>query len=97
MILTGACLLWPSLHLLYGTKETRTQKRATMPFLLGLNLLFISLLLISLGLGLEQGLFYWLFALMAQALGFVQIRIWKPSWVAMITAVSLTGALYGLA
>jgi len=96
MILTGACLLWPSLHLLYGTKETRTQKRATLPFLLGLNLLFISLLFLSFGLGLEQGLFYWLFAFMAFALGFVQLRIWKPKWVANITAISLIGALYGL-
>ncbi len=96
MILTGACLLWPSLHLLYGTKETRTQKRATLPFLFGLNLLFISLLFLSFGLGLEQGLFYWLFSLMAFALGFVQIRIWQPSWVVAITAISIMGALYGL-
>lgn len=96
MILTGACLLWPSLHLLYGTKETRSQQRATLPFLFGLNLLFISLMFISFGLGLEQGLFYWLFALMAQALGFVQLRIWKPKWVVGITIFSLIGALYGL-
>ena len=97
MILTGACLLWPSLHLIYGTKETRNNKRAILPFLFGLNLLFISLLFVSFGLGLEQGLFYWLFSLMAFALGFVQLRIWKPSWVTGITAISIIGALYGLA
>ena len=96
MILTGACLLWPSLHLIYGTKETRTQKRATLPFLFGLSLLFISMLFLSFTMGIEQGLFYWLFTLMAFALGFVQLRIWKPSWVASITVISLIGALYGL-
>ena len=96
MILTGACLLWPSLHLLYGTKVVRSQQRAKLPFLFGLTLLAVSLIFLSFDMGIEQGLFYWLFALMALALGFVQIRIWKPRWVISITAVSLIGALYGL-
>lgn len=96
MILTGACLLWPSLHLIYGTKVTRSHQREKRPFLLGLGLLAISMLVVTFAMGVEQGLFYWLFALMAFALGFVQIRIWKPRWVISITAVSLIGALYGL-
>ena len=96
MILTGACLLWPSLHLIYGTKETRSHRREKGPFLLGLGLLAISMLVVTFDMGIEQGLFYWLFALMALTLGFVQIRIWKPRWVISITAVSLIGALYGL-
>ena len=96
MILTGACLLWPSLHLLYGTKITRSHQRAKGPFLSGLGLLTISLLAVTFAMGVEQGLFYWLFALMAFALGFVQLRVWKPKWVRTITVISLIGALYGL-
>jgi hypothetical protein len=41
--------------------------------------------------GLEKGIFYWLFALMAIALCFVQLRLWQPRVVKVVTTLSIIG------
>jgi|GEM_PF-2021135 len=86
---TGIFLIWPALHLFYGVREVHSQKVDAGRRLAGLFALIISALLISQPYGWEQGLFYWLFALMALGLGFIQLRIFQPSLVKIITTISL--------
>ena len=58
----------------------------------------VALLFLMIGLGIpigfEHGFFIWLFALMAVAITFVQLRVWQPKSVYLITAFSLTGLIY---
>jgi hypothetical protein len=56
-------------------------------------MILLSLLFISQPYGFEKGFFYWLFAFMAIALCFVQIRVWQPKSVRLISALSLIGFL----
>ena len=86
---TGIFLIWPALHLFYGVREVHSRKVDGGRRLAGLFALIISALFISQPYGWEQGLFYWLFALMALGLGFVQVRIFQPTLVKIITAISL--------
>ena len=87
----GIFLLWPSLHLMYGLTEHRSYRIDIKRRYSGRVLLIISILLMSQPFGLEKGIFYWLFALMAIALCFVQLRIWQPKLVNIITSLSLIG------
>jgi len=87
----GIFLLWPALHLMYGLTEHRSYRIDIKRRYSGRLLLLISALLMSQPFGLEKGIFYWLFALMAIALCFVQLRIWQPKIVNIMTAISLIG------
>lgn len=87
-------LIWPALHAMYGLKEHRSHKIAYNRRIAGRVLLFISAGLMGIPLGFEHGFFIWLFALMAAAMTFVQLRIWQPSAVYLITALSLVGFIY---
>lgn len=89
----GIFLLWPSLHLMYGLTEYRSQKINIKRRYCGRVLILISLFLIGQPYGLEKGFFYWLFAFMAIALCFVQLRVWQPKSVRLISALSLIGFL----
>jgi len=86
---TGIFLIWPALHLFYGVTEIHSHKVATGRRLAGLCIFILSGVFMGQPYGWEQGLFYWLFALMALGLGFVQLRIWQPSLVQISTTVSL--------
>ncbi len=87
----GIFLLWPSLHLMYGLTEHRSSRIDSKRRYSGRIVLIISLLFMSQPFGLEKGIFYWLFALMAIALCFVQLRLWQPKVVKIITALSIIG------
>tara|TARA_B100000446_G_scaffold187663_1_gene217591 strand:- start:2185 stop:2490 length:306 start_codon:yes stop_codon:yes gene_type:complete len=89
----GIFLLWPSLHLMYGLTEHRSQKINIKRRYSGRAMILLSLLFISQPYGFEKGFFYWLFAFMAIALCFVQIRVWQPKSVRLISALSLIGFL----
>ena len=83
----GIFLLWPALHVMYGTKEHRSSRIDNKRRYIGRLLLFVSLLMMGQPFGFEKGIFYWLFTLMAVALCFVQIRIWQPLLVNIFTAI----------
>jgi hypothetical protein len=87
----GIFLLWPALHLMYGLTEHRSQKINIKRRYCGRAMMLLSLIFINQPYGLEKGFFYWLFAFMAIALCFVQIRVWQPRSVRLITALSLIG------
>lgn len=87
----GIFLLWPALHLMYGLKEYQSQKITPKQRYGGRLIIATSLLLINQPYGFEKGFFYWLFSFMAIALCFVQLRVWQPSAVNLITAVSVLG------
>jgi hypothetical protein len=85
----GIFLIWPALHLFYGIKEVHSHKVATPRRLAGSFVFIISLLLMGQPYGWEQGLFFWLFALMALGLGFVQLRIFQTTLVQLSSVISL--------
>jgi hypothetical protein len=85
----GIFLIWPALHLFYGVTEVHSHKVATPRRLTGIFTIIISVLLMGQPFGCEQGAFYWLFALMALGLVFVQLRIFQPALVQICTTVSL--------
>jgi uncharacterized membrane protein len=87
-------LIWPALHAMYGLKEHRSSKIPYNRRIIGRILLVISACLMGIPLGFEHGSFIWLFALMAVAIIFVQLRIWQPRAVYLITAISLAGFIY---
>lgn len=87
----GILLLWPALHLMYGLSEFRSYRINNKRRYAGRILLALSILFVSQPYGLEKGIFYWLFALMAIALCFVQCRIWQPKIVQAITLISCIG------
>ena len=86
----GIFLIWPALHILYGVKEVHSHKVKKSRRVAGTCLLLLSILFVSQPFGWEQGIFYWLFALMALALGFVQLRVFQPSVVKYTTLASVT-------
>ena len=81
-------LIWPALHLMYGVLEHRSNKINRSRKISGRIVLLISAILIPFPLGYEHGFFFWLFALMAAALCFVQARVWQPKAVTIITLIS---------
>jgi hypothetical protein len=85
----GIFLLWPALHLMYGLTEYRSQRVDAKRRYAGRLIMFASIFFISQPYGLEKGVFYWLFGLMAIALVFVQLRVWHPLWVNIITLLSI--------
>ena len=87
-------LIWPALHAMYGLKEHRSNKIPANRRISGRVLLLISACLMGVPLGFEHGFFIWLFALMATAMTFVQLRIWQPKAVHLITVLSLAGFIY---
>ncbi len=87
----GIFLLWPALHLMYGLSEYRSYRIDNKRRYAGRLLLALSILFVSQPYGLEKGIFFWLFALMAIALCFVQFRIWQPRVVQAITLISCIG------
>jgi len=76
---------------MYGLTEHRSSRIDSKRRYSGRIVLIISLLFMSQPFGLEKGIFYWLFALMAIALCFVQLRLWQPKVVKIITALSIIG------
>jgi hypothetical protein len=76
---------------MYGLTEHRSQKIDIKRRYSGRVLTLVSLFFISQPYGFEKGFFYWLFAFMAIALCFVQLRVWQPSLVRLITVLSLIG------
>jgi hypothetical protein len=89
----GIFLLWPALHLMYGLSEYRSKKIEIKRRYAGRIVIALSLFLISQPYGLEKGFFYWLFAFMAIGLCFVQLRIWQPILVYIMTLLSVMGFL----
>lgn len=87
-------LIWPALHAMYGLKEHRSNKIPYNRRIAGRVLLLISACFMGTPLGFEHGFFIWLFALMAVAMTFVQLRIWQPVAVNLITGLSLAGFIY---
>lgn len=87
-------LIWPALHAMYGLREHRSTKIPHNRRMAGRILLFISACLMGVPLGFEHGFFIWLFALMAAAMTFVQLRIWQPKAVHFMTALSVVGFIY---
>lgn len=87
----GIFLLWPALHLMYGITEHRSSRIDNKRRYGGKALLFVSLLMMGQPFGFEKGLFYGLFAFMAIALCFVQLRIWQPVLVNALTSISFIG------
>ena len=85
----GIFLLWPALHLMYGLTEHRSQKIDSKRRYAGRLIIFLSLFFISQPYGLEKGFFYWLFAFMAIDLIFVQLRVWQPLLLNIMTALSI--------
>jgi len=86
---TGIFLIWPALHLFYGVSEVHCHKIPIARRLAGTFILITSVLLMGQPYGWEQGAFYWLFALMALGLAFVQLRIFQPALVTISSAISL--------
>lgn len=89
----GLFLIWPALHLMYGTREFRSYRIDLKRRRSGMAVLLFSLVLVILATSAEHGFFYWLFALMTLALIFVQIRIWNPVSVNVITGLSALGLI----
>lgn len=89
-------LIWPALHLMYGTQQHRSDKIDIRRRWAGRSLLTLAFLLAFFPYGWEQGLFYLLFTLMGCAVLFVQLRIWQPNWVIAITSISLLGGVYAV-
>lgn len=87
-------LIWPALHAMYGLKEHRSNKIPQSRKYAGRATLMLSALLMGVPIGLEHGFFFWLFALMAAAMLFVQLRVWQPITVPVITTLSLIGFIY---
>ena len=87
-------LIWPALHAMYGLKEHRSDRTSYRRKIVGRVLLFISAFLTGILLGFEHGFFIWLFALMAIAMTFIQLRVWQPKAVNLITVLCLTWATY---
>lgn len=87
-------LIWPALHAMYGLKEHRSNKIPQSRKYAGRGILILSALLMAEPIGLEHGFFFWLFALMAAAMVFVQLRVWQPIAVPAVTALSLVGFIY---
>jgi len=87
-------LIWPALHAMYGLQEHRSNKITHNRRMAGRALLFLSAGLMGISVGFEHGFFIWLFALMAAALTFVQLRVWQPKAVHLITVLSLVGGIY---
>jgi hypothetical protein len=87
----GIFLLWPALHLMYGLSEFRSYRIDSKRRYAGRVLLALSILFVSKPYGLEKGIFFWLFTLIAIALCFVQFRIWQPRVVQAITLISCIG------
>lgn len=85
----GIFLLWPALHLMYGLTEYRSKRVNTKRRYAGHLIIFSSLFFINQPYGLEKGIFYWLFGFIAIALIFVQLRVWHPLLVKIITLLSL--------
>ena len=85
----GIFLLWPALHIMYGLKEYRSKKVDIKRRYTGRIIIFLSIFLINQPYGFEKGIFYWLFAFMAIALIFVQLRIWQPMLVKILSTLSL--------
>lgn len=91
-------LIWPALHVMYGVTQHRSQKIDLRRRMAGRALLLIAFLLAFFPYGWEQGIFYLLFTLMSAAVVFVQLRIWRPSWVLPISSISLIGGtIYAMA
>jgi len=89
-------ILWPALHLMYGVRQHRSDQINQRRRYAGRALMFMALLLASQPYGWEKGIFYQLFSLIACAVVFVQLRIWRPRLVAAITAISVAGGMYAL-
>ncbi|MFY0640469.1 MAG: DUF3325 family protein [Bermanella sp.] len=87
-------LIWPALHVMYGLKEHRSHKIPDKRRIIGRVLLGISAGLTGVLLGFEHGFFIWLFALMAAAMMFVQLRVWQPRSIYFITGLCMLGAIY---
>lgn len=87
-------MIWPALHLMYGVGEHRSQRIAKHRRFSGLIALLFSLGWMGQPFGWEQGGFYWLFSVIACAVIFVQLRIWWPRSVLMLTVISALGGLY---
>ena len=89
-------ILWPALHLMYGISQHRSEKIDIRRRYAGRVLLTIAFTLAFQPYGWEKGLFYVLFSLMACAVVFVQLRIWQPKLVGVLTAISLAGGIYAV-
>lgn len=87
-------LIWPALHVMYGLKAHKSNNVPYKRKTAGRILLFISACLMGVPLGFEHGFFIWLFALMAVAMSFVQLRVWQPLAVSLISVLSLAGFIY---
>jgi hypothetical protein len=81
---------------MYGLNEHRSYRINIRRRYSGRALLLLSVLLVGQPFGFEKGFFYWLFALMAIALCFVQLRVWQPKAILIITSLSLTGLMFQL-
>ncbi|WP_157729813.1 DUF3325 family protein [Bacterioplanes sanyensis] len=90
----GIFMIWPALHLMYGVGEHRSDRIPQQRRYAGLAFLLFSLAWMGQPYGWEQGTFYWLFSLIACAAIFVQLRIWWPRTVAVLTAISAVGGVY---
>lgn len=84
----GILLIWPAFHLMYGVTEYRSRQININRRYAGRLLIIISVFLVGHPIGFENGFFYWLFALVATGLCFVQIRIWHPNIVIGVTLAS---------
>jgi len=89
-------LLWPALQLMYGVSQHRSNNTDPRRRYAGRLVILLAFGLAFLPYGFEKGVFYVLFSLMACALVFVQLRIWRPLLVPAISAISLAGGIYAL-
>ena len=89
-------LLWPALQLMYGVSQHRSNNIDPRRRYAGQLVILLAFGLAFLPYGFEKGVFYVLFSLMACALVFVQLRIWRPLLVPAISAISLAGGIYAL-
>jgi len=89
-------LLWPALQLMYGVSQHRSNNIDPRRRYAGRLVILLAFGLAFLPYGFEKGVFYVLFSLMACALVFVQLRIWRPLLVPAISAISLAGGIYAL-
>jgi len=90
-------ILWPALHMMYGIHQHRSEKIDMRRRYAGRLLLVIAFALAFQPYGWEKGIFYLLFSLMACAVVFVQLRIWRPQLVSLISAISIAGGIYAMA
>lgn len=85
-------LIWPLLHWSLSSQQHKIDKIAKFKKISGALLLASSAVLLS-GLpfgyasGFELGFFYWLFAFMAQAILFLNLRIWHSKSVLIISII----------